>query len=334
MSNGNSIPYHLRHNKAVDRNLFVDLLGKINNCKNISDYVYAGFGGPFLEDFKVMHSVLKIKKMISLEIIENTHKRQKFNMPNSCIDIGREPQTSQNFLTNYNFKKRTRHVVWLDYTLPSMLNDQLGEIELLCNKLNTYDILKVTVNAHAETLGRDPNEPHSATPQVYRASNLSAILDRYAPYPIMPEHVTTKKYPITLLHAIRKAVNMGLSTRSDLIMQPLSSFIYADGQTMLTATGVLLENEESKINRFFKKSRLEHWSFIDKTWDKPRNITIPTMSLKERFEIESKLPNSTPEEIIESMGFYLSETEPKTINQLKNFIDYQRAIPWFSKVQF
>ncbi|POV32818.1 O-methyltransferase [Leclercia sp. LSNIH1] len=334
MSNGNSIPYHLRHNKAVDRNLFIDLLTKVNNCKNISDYVYAGFGGPFLEDFKVMHSVLKINKMISLELVENTHKRQKFNMPNSCIDIGSKPQTSQNFLTNYNFKKRTRHIVWLDYTLPSMLNDQLGEIELLCNKLNAFDIIKVTVNAHSETLGRDSNAPYSSTPHEYRAANLSSILDRYAPYPIEPDHTKTKQYPTTLLHAIRKAMHRGLSTRSDVFIQPLSSFIYADGQTMLTATGIILESDESKTRRFFKKSRLDHWPFIDKTWEKPRNISIPTMSLKERFEIESKLPDSSPEEIIAAMGFYLSETEPKTINQLKTFIEYQRAIPWFSKVQF
>ncbi|WP_313680785.1 O-methyltransferase [Pseudescherichia sp.] len=333
MSNGNQIAYHLRPNKTVDRNLFVDLLNKINNYKNISDYIYVGFGGPFLEDFKVMHTILKIKKMISLEIIENTHKRQKFNMPISCIDIGDGPHTAQDFLTNYHFKKRSRHIVWLDYTLPSEINQQLGEIELLCNNLNPYDIIKVTLNAHAETLGRDNSLPYSASPHAFRANALQDILDVYAPHPIQEKHVTTKAYPTTLLHALDKAMHMGIRTRPDISIQPLSSFIYADGQTMLTATAIILENNHSKVERFFKGSRLNNWPFLNKLWDKPKDISIPVMSLKERLEIEAKLPNSTPEEIIDSMGFFLADSEPHTIKQLRTFIEYQRAIPWFSKVQ-
>jgi hypothetical protein len=54
MSTGGSIPYHLRQNKAIDRNLFTDLLSRIGRYKNISDYTYYGFGGPYMEDFKVL----------------------------------------------------------------------------------------------------------------------------------------------------------------------------------------------------------------------------------------------------------------------------------------
>ncbi|WP_049848403.1 O-methyltransferase [Trabulsiella odontotermitis] len=334
MSKGNTIPYHLRHNKAVERNLFIDLLNKVNNCLNISDYIYVGFGGQFLEDFKIMHSALKIKKMISLEKTENTHDRQKFNMPVACVDIGEKPQTSGEFLTNYNFKKRTRHVVWLDYTEPSELNEQLNEVQLLCSKLNPYDIIKVTLNAHAETLGKDNTRPNSVDPREYRAERLTEILDAFSPYPLMREHAGSKIYPTTLLHALKKAMVMGVSNKPEVIIQPLSSFFYADGQGMLTATAVILESKENIIDKFFKKSRLVHWPFLDKEWIKPRDISVPVMSIKERLLIESKLPNGTPEEITKALGFNLAEDESQTHSQLKTFIEYQRAIPWFSKVQF
>lgn len=329
---GNTIAYHLRHNKAVERNLFIDLLTKVNNCRNISDYVYVGFGGPFLEDFKIMHTALKIKKMLSLELVDNTHKRQRFNMPVACVDIGKQPQTSGDFLTNYTFKKRTSHIVWLDYTEPTQINEQLNEVQSLCSKLNPYDIVKVTLNAHSETLGKDNTLPSSTDPREYRAGKLQEILGDFAPYPIQAKHAGSKVYPTTLLHTLKKAMNMGISSRHDILIQPLSSFFYADGQAMLTATAIVLKNDDKLIQRFFKKSRLLSWPFLDMVWVKPRNINIPIMSLKERLLIESKLPNGTPEQIIEAMGFYLAEDEPETTAQLKTFIEYQRAIPWFSKV--
>ncbi|MEG3135507.1 O-methyltransferase [Rouxiella sp. T17] len=334
MSSGSSIPYHLRHNKAVDRNLFVDLLTKVNNVKNISDYTYISFGGPYLEDFKVINSALKIKKMISLEVDENTHKRQKFNMPLSCIDIGKEPLCSGDFLDNYTFAKRKRHIVWLDYTDPAKINEQLGEIESISNKLNPFDILKITMNAHAETIGRDLTLPINNDPREYRARKLEETLGAYLPYPLNDNHSGSKTYPTTLLHAVKKAMRMGISSRSDLVIEPVSAFIYADGQTMLTATAVVLKNEEVKINRFFSKSRLSAWPFLNRDWESPRNITVPSMSLKERLFIESLLPHASAQEIIDSMEFLLADDHRSTTKQLKTFIEYQRAIPWFSKVVF
>ncbi|WP_374048756.1 O-methyltransferase, partial [Escherichia coli] len=36
MSTGGSIPYHLRQNKAIERNLFIESLRRLNNYTNIS----------------------------------------------------------------------------------------------------------------------------------------------------------------------------------------------------------------------------------------------------------------------------------------------------------
>lgn len=76
-------PYHLRHNKAVDRFLFIDLISKINEVSNgaIASYTYHSLGGPFLEDFKLMHHYFPLINMVCIEKDLETHKRQKFNCP-------------------------------------------------------------------------------------------------------------------------------------------------------------------------------------------------------------------------------------------------------------
>ncbi|CAI1870734.1 Uncharacterised protein [Serratia quinivorans] len=331
MSNGNNIPYHLRHNKAIERNLFVDLLFKINKEINISEYTYVSFGGPYLEDFKIIHNAIKIKKMISLEQEINTHNRQQFNMPLSCISIGKNPETASEFINRYIFDGKS--IVWLDYTEPAKINEQLNEIEALTNKLKPYDIFKVTLNAHSETLGRDASKSYSTDPREYRASRLEEILDQYCPYQIEADNVSSKKYPKVLLDAIKKASFRGVSSRKNIIVQPLSSFIYADGQTMLTATAIILEKNELANEKFFEDSRLNTWPFLERHWNTSKKINIPLISIKERMHIEAMLPNSSPEEIIKSMGFNISDSKRETIDQLNTFIEYQRAIPWFSKVQ-
>ena len=77
--NRSFIPYHLRQNKAIDRNLFIELLRMINRRFLIRKYEYISMGGPFLEDFKGIHASTGISKMTSFEMDRNTFLRQKFN---------------------------------------------------------------------------------------------------------------------------------------------------------------------------------------------------------------------------------------------------------------
>ncbi|MEJ7860903.1 MAG: O-methyltransferase [Pyrinomonadaceae bacterium] len=145
---GANVPYHLRQNKAVDRNLFIELLNRLNRYKSIEEYTYISFGGSFLEDFKLVHAHTGIGKMISLEADKNVYERQKFNMPINCI----EPlcKKSGEFISNHSFDGK--NIVWLDYASPSEMESQLGETEYLITQLYDFDIVKITLNANANTL--------------------------------------------------------------------------------------------------------------------------------------------------------------------------------------
>lgn len=330
MSTGGSIPYHLRQNKAIERNLFMESLRRLNNYTNISEYVYIGFGGPFLEDFKQVHNLLKVNNMISIEGDENVHRRQHFNKPLSCINLGITPEMSGDFINRYNFDDKT--IIWLDYAMPSGLNSQLNETVNLITKLKPKDIFKITLNANPEGLGKDPNE---RDPRPYRYAKISEILtDNFLPTNAKEEDVGFKKYPYLLVNALKRAIEHGLKGRNDIRIHPLTSFVYKDGQQMVTLTAIVLDNSDEEEAKFIDSSRIRNWPFYDGEWREPKNINVPVMSLKERIHIESLLPEASVDNIHEDLGFYIGSNSSGANTDLSNFIEYYKVVPWYSKVHF
>lgn len=323
MSLGGSIPYHLRQNKAIDRSLFIDLLARIGRYRNISDYTYIGFGGPFLEDFKFLHSTLRIQSMISIESNANVAARQEFNRPLSCIQI--KNQLSGDFLTTHNFVDPS--IVWFDYAVPSLLAEQLAESQSLVSKLTAGDIFKITLNASPEPLGK-PNDGSDL--KVYRAEEAMRRLADYGPAVIDPDRMTAANFPSLLLQALHSACKRGVEGDRRLYVQPLSAFVYKDGQQMLTATAVILNHADEAS--FFTQTRLNHWAYKNMDWIKPLSISVPDLSAKERLHIESLLPGGAPCNIRESLGYYVGRNEREASELLENFVSYYRLSPYYSRV--
>lgn len=321
---GSSIPYHLRQNKAIDRNLFVDLLSRVARFKNISEYTYVGMGGPYLEDFRHIHAALRIQNMISFEMDANVFARQKFNRPISCIDLLH--QSSGEFIANFDFPDN--YIVWLDYTTPSKLGEQLAELETLVSKLPEGSVFKVTLNASASSLGT-PNDGSDL--QAHRVARAKVVLGSYAPAVISKDNVTGNGYPKLLMRAVEAAAKKGVAGRARAMVQPLAGFSYKDGQTMLTFTGVVL----NRVDRdpFVSSTRLRHWDFSSLDWQDPVEISVPEMSFKERLSVESMLPESDSPTIMTRMGYYLGESAEEAEALLGNFVKYYRKYPWYSRVE-
>lgn len=323
MSLGGSIPYHLRQNKTIERSLFIDLLSRVARYRNISDYTYIGFGGPFLEDFKLLHSALRIEKMVSIEGNKNVASRQNFNLPLSCIEI--RNQLSGEFLTNYEFHGPC--ITWFDYAIPNQLAEQLAETQSLISKLTAGDIFKITLNASPEPLGRPTDETDL---KVFRAEVAARRLADYGPAVIDPDSMTAAKFPTLLLHALHSACKRGVEGDGRLYIQPLSAFAYKDGQQMLTATGIVLNHADK--DAFFSHTRLNFWVYKNLDWLKPLLISIPDLSPKERLHIESLLPGKEAKEIHDSLGYFVGQTEREANELLENFINYYRLSPSYSRI--
>ncbi|MCP3896226.1 MAG: hypothetical protein GY706_16590, partial [Bacteroides sp.] len=299
MSAGTSIPYHLRPNKAVERGLFIQSLRKINKFTNISDYRYIGFGGPFLEDFKVLHHELKISDMVCVEIDENVRLRQQFNKPLSCIDFLDEACSATDFINEYEFDKES--IVWLDFVSFKDLNRQLSDVSRLLSNLCHGDIFKVTLNANSANLG---NVDDGANQHKYRLKKFKELVtSEFEPHGLTEESMYSKVFPNTLLEALNRAVSKGMASACQLEAVLLSAFVYEDGQKMLTATGIVLNKTEK--DEFFEKTRIDIWPYFASNWKETKNISLPALSARERLQVEQMLPDGSYEEIRDSLGFYI-----------------------------
>jgi hypothetical protein len=330
---GGAVAYHLRENKAIERNLFIDLLARVGRVENISEYTYIGFGGPFLEDIKSLHASLRINKMISIEGDENVWQRQKFNKPANFVDL--RHSLSGDFIRSFDFSGH--YVVWLDYTSPREIYQQLSEFRSLVGRLGRGDVVKITLNGNPQTLGGTPGvELHAE-----RKLEAERRLGDYCPADLQEEDVMASSYPSTLLKAVRKSLREFASRASGEYFQPLSSFVYKDGgHQMLTVTGVVLDakNGDDKA-RFFQNTRLDHWPFINADWQPPTEISVPTLSAKERMALDAVLPlnrdEADPGEALASaLGYLPSQANEAAHTKLllANYAKFYRAYPLFSRV--
>lgn len=326
-----TIPYHLRPNKAVERNLFLALLALINRYRNIYSYIYIGFGGPFLEDFKNIHASFGISNMLSLEMNEGVHKRQIFNSPLNCITY--LPKTSDDFIRNMeDYSLKGNIIVWLDYTSPSKLVSYLDEFQRLIAKAEPFDIIKITLNANPTWLGKLDSRGLKAVDRFKAIQNICEkrlrnlkyrIPDEYFPEGLSPEMMEDEAYPAVLCRIVEIAAKKATRGFSGRIFQPLSLFTYADRSTMQTITGILLP--ESEVEKFYEKTGIGDWEFACTHWGPPKLIKVPVLSLKERLSIEKLLPN-LPYDDIFSLIDYIDEEE------IKNYITYYRHYPFFSRI--
>lgn len=326
---GSDLAYHLRVNKAIERNLFVELLSRVGRVRNISDYEYIGLGGPFLEDHKTLHTGLRMNKMLSIESDRNTFLRQNFNRPAAFIELSEKH--SSEFFRTHNFSD-SGTVVWLDNTGAGELHLQLDEFRQVVSQLDTFDVAKITLQASPDKLGGLDKKPDERPG--HRAAILNEKLSEYVPPNITGRDMTAQTFPVTLQACVRQALSSLSGRAGGRYFQILSSFVYKDGQTMLTITGMIFDAfNDARLEDFLGKSRLRHWPFRNLDWSAPQRISVPSLSAKERMHLDEKLPVTAsgvkPGEVLHQHLGYLPGCE---ISDLENYARYYRSYPHFSRV--
>lgn len=319
--------YHLRPNKSIDRNLFVQTLIGLSRELPISNYKYTGFGSYLFDDFKLLHDILNISDMVSLEKDEVEFQRAKYNKPYKCISIQNTDSTQ--YISDLSIQDEEHNIFWLDFVAPSELGTQLSDYSTLLNLLNSEDIIRITLNANPDSLGTC-NQPDRL--QELRLETLKErVPDRYIWPTISSNDVITKNYPVTLLKIIKAATLECLNETpySPNFMLPLFSSVYADGQQMVTFTGIVLDSHEKeiKIKEVLKNHR--HNTFL---WDTPARIEIPALSVREITELNKLLPNpKIKQQLIKKFPFIFSVKDEQAVN---SYIDYYKYYPNYHQVNF
>ena len=106
--------YHLRPNKAADRHLLMEAIGRLVGMDGdgLSGYTYHGFGGPYLEDFRLLYERYHEIRMVSIEEDVETFKRQEFHRPCSSLEL--KNQSLSDFIAMYD-PGASKGIFWLDY---------------------------------------------------------------------------------------------------------------------------------------------------------------------------------------------------------------------------
>jgi hypothetical protein len=296
----------------------------MNAYMPLDHFTYIGFAASNFEDFKMVHSILNINKLFSIEEDTDIFTRQTFNKPLDYIKL--KKCTADAFLNEFDFDAEENCITWLDYESPKQINDQLREFQKLLNNSKPYDVIKITVNANPDSLGLLGKKEKRDLDLTNRLTRLKERLGVFFEENTDPNCLTLKAYPAVLIKAIKYAADEA-TYENDLVYNIVTSFAYVDlRHQMLTVTGIILDKESDFLTQSLE---LQNWPYYFPNRG-IMNIDLPDLTLKERLFINSMLP-STSNHILSELGY-------ENIRNFKEYIDsyvtYYRYFPNFSKVLY
>lgn len=316
MSAGSSLPYRLRPNKAVDRELFLSLLMRLSPILGLEKYHYVGLGGPFLEDFRLIHARLGLKKLTCIETEKEVHKRQLFNRPIAAIECIHNKL--EDYLDSTDFE--TPVIIWFDFTEPQHVTAQVERFARTIGTVPINSVLRVTLNANPSSLGKPAGNLSEKELWAWRLEKFKDRLGSIFPSGLNADGMATKVFGRSLLRALKLAVEKEILSFSDRKIVWALSTHYADGQPMVTATLVVCQRDDSAIDDLLKD-----WEFHSST-EAPHRLDLPALSTLERLVMESN------ENAQAMLGFELPISDMGE-NPFEVFKKFYRIYPHFSRVE-
>jgi hypothetical protein len=294
--------------------MLIEALRQLESLGDLSGYTYYGFGGPYLDDFRILNDFFPNIRLVCIEEDEETHKRQLFHRP--CGRITFEPKAFRSFLATYKPRDK-KSIFWLDYTRFEFAC--FDEFISLLSQTAENSIVKVTLPAS-----------HSHFPKEiadFRAK-FGAVIPADAPQAI-PHRLEALADLVQKM--LRVAVEKALPSAMSMVFQPVCSFCYTDGTGMLTLTGIVCDQDkQDEIRAVFRP-----WRFANLNWEKPRLIDVPVLSTKERLHLEKHLPQNGEDagKILRiALGYRIDDSVEKTEFTLYQYAQYHRYAPYFVKV--
>ena len=327
-----TIPYHLRPHKSVDRRLFVDLLTRYERWRPIIDYAYISMGAYALEDHKMIHRRFGITRLVSFDRSASTVARQTFNRPvGTCrclkVSSGQLIERLDDIINASQEGAPAGIVIWLDYTDPSGLGEQIREFQILLAKLAEGDVVRITVNAHAPALGAARRSDGTFVTNEAILKNRFARLEErigdFLPSDASPAGVSETELPRLIARAFGQAAMKAVPPEGGLTFSPLSIISYADGQRMVSITGVLVKMKCEGLMR--SRIGLGQWPFKSDDWSAVADLKVPDLTVRERMFLEQSMDLS-PDEVAKGLGFRFGGGI-EVSDFVKNYRSYYRFYP-------
>ena len=296
-----AINYMLRPNKNVERKLIAQTLTRLQGVFNIREYRYVGFGSMWFTDFILMHRLLGISDMVTIEQEHSRSKRVEFNKPFACIAVRMEKAAT----ALGEVLEGRCSVAWLDYDGP-LRNALTGDLETAVGAMKSGSMILVSVNAMVDQLRGHKIEGDEISPIEY----LAEICDMAS---VVKEEMrlTKNDFPklvAEILHNRLKAAV--LSTQPGCEYRPIWTFEYADDAVMITVGGMIANIEDQDRLR---SCGLENLPYASP--EAPFEVALPVLTEKEKRALDKLLPSATAIDV-STLEF---ELRPKEIESYTNF---------------
>jgi hypothetical protein len=257
----------------------------------IADYQYTGFGAIYFVDFIMLHKLLGMSKLLSLEREKSLEKRVSFNRPFSCVDIKMVPASSE----IPNLPRDIRHIVWLDYD-GVLHKDFLSDIQSAVTVLPAGSILLVTVDVEPpedhDYQGVDPD--FDGSKEVLGPKHWKSYFEyhagEYLALGLSEEDFGRSELARRSTEALKAAFTKSIVARQDLQFLPMFNFVYKDTHRMLSMGGMLAGTTEKRLLR---ASTIVDTLYYRADFDSdPCRITVPNLTRKERIYLDREMPGT------------------------------------------
>ncbi len=305
------INYLLRPNKNIERKLIVEALTEIKEPFEISDYSYIGMGSMWFVDFILVHKILNIQKMFSIERAEY-EKRADFNKPYDCIKI--VPGETTKVLPDMS-ALRQKAVIWLDHDTGLANGPALEDTRIVCEKAPIGSIFILTVNA-------DHDKIKGKKGKYTRLDALRRLAGDFVPINTKDSDIRVGTYPILLAKIIFSRIKSALkkSGRRE-EFYPLFNILYADGAPMITISGMFVDDDYKR--RLIDCRLSDKFDYIK--GETPFVINVPHLTIKEKIELDRILPREKAPTSDEMEKLGLRD------DQLKSYHELYRYYPMFGE---
>jgi hypothetical protein len=316
--------YQLRTNKAVDRYLFISLLRKIIGDELSTEYRYYGFGGPYLEDFALIHATFPQMETVSVELYEEVFKRQQFHANSSKCTL--RNANVRDFIATLPADKKA--VFWLDFT--SLTPGHLDTYMELLRSVPCGSIVRISLEIQPQ-LYVNPRNSEGIKYNKGGHDKEKPFLDRFSHFLSgMGEELELS--PLIFCKTVQKMVAVAAqralpTSAQGLVLSPLSSFYYKDGAGMYTHTGIVCGFDETEAAR----APVLNWPYASFDWANDiQPLEMPVLSTKERLKLQHLLPcNDDAAPLIDALGYQIEGAESERL--MLQYAKFYKEYPHFIK---
>jgi hypothetical protein len=273
-----TINYSLRAAKQIERKMICEASKKLAEFCLLEAYRYVGFGSVFFSDFIMIHRMLSISKMVSIEKDEHKKPRFEFNKPYACIKL--EFGNSTTVLPVIGWNDRT--ILWLDYDGP-LDGDVLSDVSSFCANAISGSLLLVSVNAHPPSSDIKPVDWLT-----------EKVGSKYVPLEIEKTNFSGWNFAKLVRRILCSTIKSALNDRNGALGEyeklewhQVISFDYQDGAKMTTIGGVVVSKSERP---HFDKCAFSALEFHISDPQESYRIEVPILTRRELRHLDQQLP--------------------------------------------